>query len=377
MTECIFPTMANISLPLALQTANEQPYQTIPIASRNSTVINPAKRREFLDKVYSEQDNKSSNCIKSEPPKTKQPKNIQPVNSTSSKTNTIDVSYADNNNNNSTMSNKNTTLNSMSNYQNENPKKQNSYMNVYRYINKPLNYTKPLPMKSRLTFSTTQTTPNFLSKHVKQRKHCMTLSTDHSNKHPIKHCSNVNNVSFQARSNVNKCSKSLDISTFKSRDGSCEIISSFIKNICNGDNGNKRNCGYGDDKIDFLSLPRLFTLINKDNKQHRRFLFVFAKTVAFVNYGIENYEISFLSSNKREKIIAFNILDVENCSKVKSSANTFKIRLKMGKGEFHIYTSNFKERDMFVKCVNYAVDKCKCKAVVATEKFKLGNVITK
>ena len=49
----------------------------------------------------------------------------------------------------------------------------------------------------------------------------------------------------------------------------------------------------------------------------------------------------------------------------------------MGKGEFYIYTSNLKERDMFVTCINYAVDKCKCKAFVATEKFKMGNVMNK
>ena len=381
MTECIFTKMSNISFPFTLQTNNEQPYQTIPVASRNSTIINPSKRREFLDKVYSEQDNKlSNNCIRNEKQKTKLHKNIQRNNSTSSKTNTVDVSYADNNNNNnSTMSNKNTTLNSISNYQIENPKKQNSYMNVYKYINKPLlNHTKPFPIKSKLTFSTiTQTNPNFSSKRMKQRKHFITLSTEHNNNNKSKQC-NVNNISFQTHSNVIKCSKSLDISTFKSKDGSCEIISSFINNMCNSNSSsNNNNSVFSDDKIDFLSLPRLFTLINKDSKQHRRFLFVFAKTIAYVNYGIENYEISFLSSNKREKIISFNILDIENCNKVKSSTNTFKIRLKMGKGEFYIYTSNLQERDMFVTCINYAVDKCKCKAFVATEKFKNGNVMNK
>ena len=380
MTECMFTKMTNISFPFTLQTNHEQPYQTIPVASRNSNIINPSKRRELLDKVYSEQNNKGNNCIKNEMPKTKIHKNIQRNNSTSSKTNTIDVSYVDNNNNNSTMSNKNTTLNSINNSQNERPKKQNSYMNVYKYINKPLlTHMKPFPIKSKLTFSTiTQTNPNLSSKHIKQRKHYITLSTEHNNNNnKSRHC-NVNNISFQTHSNVSKCSKSLDISTFKSKDGSCEIISSFINNICNSDSSNnKNNSTFSDDKIDFLSLPRLFTLINKDNKQHKRFLFVFAKTIAYVNYGIENYEISFLSSNKREKIISFNILDIETCNKVKSSTNTFKIRLKMGKGEFYIYTSNLKERDMFVTCINYAVDKCKCKAFVATEKFKMGNVMNK
>ena len=51
MTECMFTKMTNISFPFTLQTNHEQPYQTIPVASRNSNIINPSKRRELLDKV--------------------------------------------------------------------------------------------------------------------------------------------------------------------------------------------------------------------------------------------------------------------------------------------------------------------------------------
>ena len=76
------------------------------------------------------------------------------------------------------------------------------------------------------------------------------------------------------------------------------------------------------EKISFLSMPRMLTLLSP-NKKDRRIIFMLTPSCAFSNFGIENYEIRFIHPETRKIILSFNILSLINASLILTTSSIF------------------------------------------------------
>ena len=101
-------------------------------------------------------------------------------------------------------------------------------------------------------------------------------------------------------------------------------VSYFINNLHNTPSSSN------EDKLSFLISQKYLTLISTTSnvKPHSyNCIFTFKPTLAYKNFGKENYNISLLSSTTNETLITFNILSISTCTQPKPNTNHYQISL--------------------------------------------------
>lgn len=153
------------------------------------------------------------------------------------------------------------------------------------------------------------------------------------------------------------------------KDSSYTEIIKFIDNLKNFDVKEKA--------LKFLSMPRMLTLLNKEENKNKRFIFLMIKSNVYHKLNIENYEIKFMQPNNREIIQSFNILSIYYCKTIHKKIDNIEIIEISVKNINHdsdnllyyILSSSIEECKEFVKSINFILDICKCASVQINEKF--------
>lgn len=343
----------------------DTPYFHAPIAFNKTNISSVLKRRTIIDKIFSE-------------PKHKIPmRNGKMQKKEENKS--WDLSFVD-----SSFSNKNTTINS-----NNNIESSNKPRNVVKFINKPdakfktinnddysikarlqlqkqnlkLNLEKP----KKKMFNISKVNKNNFS-HISNSSF-LTLSSQNSKKYNTISVDKIRKPNIKIKRNFDitpsvKRSNSIDINKIKCSDGSHLHILSFANSI----NNDKSN-----DKISFLSYPRMMTLISK-SEEDKRIVFMFIPSNAYSTFGIENYEIKLVHSQSRKILYSFNILSIQFCEVSKKNDKVIKIivNTKDYNEEYYLFCNSAIEAKTFVTALNFAVNVSKCKAFTFTEKFGVG-----
>lgn len=350
---------------MSMENKNDSPYLDPPKATNKTPISSVLKRRRLLDKIFSAP--KGNNKILMRNNRVAQKKDDNK---------SWDMSFID-----SSFSNKNTTINS-NNIQNEcNIKPRN----VMKFINKPklplsfrtitnesfinkssayhqqIKLNSGKPMKDKNTKKTSFSFYKFFPKNIQKEKKFNTISVDNIKNKNIK-----KKYELKSECNINpiKRSNSIDINKVKCEDNSLLYIYSFIKKV----NPEQKESS---EKIAFLSMPRMLTLLSS-NKKDRRIIFMLTPSCAFSNFGIENYEIRFIHPETRKIILSFNILSLQLCGIVKNNNQVIKLTYNESTQELNnicLFTNSENEAKNIVKYLNDTVNICKCKAFSATEKF--------
>ena len=341
----------------------DTPYLHPPIADNKIHISSVLKRRSILDKIFSE-------------PKHKIPmRNAKPQKKDENKS--WDMSFVD-----SSFSNKNTTINS-----NNNIESSNKPRNVMKFINKPYEKFKTINNDDYSIISRLQRQKQNLKLNLEKPKKKMfniskvnknnfshisnssflTLSSQNSKKYNTISVDKVSKPNIKIKKNFDitpsvKRSNSIDISKIKCSDGSHLHILSFAKSLNNSN-----------DKISFLSYPRMMTLISK-SEEDKRIVFMFIPSNAYSTFGIENYEIKLVHSQSRKILYSFNILSIQFCEISKKNDKVIKIivNTKNNNEEYFLFCNSAIEAKTFVTALNFAVNVSKCKAFTFTEKFGVG-----
>ncbi len=127
--------------------------------------------------------------------------------------------------------------------------------------------------------------------------------------------------------------------------------------------------------LNFLSMPRMLTLIN--NNENKRFIFIMTRSNAYNKLNIENYDIKFMEPNNREIIEIINILSVEFCQKINKkidNINLIEFSIKINNNDesnkyYYILSSSIEECNEMIKSINFILDLCKCAAFKIKDKF--------
>ena len=130
----------------------------------------------------------------------------------------------------------------------------------------------------------------------------------------------TNNSSIYNNNGNNMCNRSVDISNLQTKDGSCKTISYFINNLHNTPSSSN------EDKLSFLTSQKHLTLMSAAPyaKPTYHNIFLFKPTLAYKNFGIENYNISLLSLTTNKTLFTFNILSISSCTHPNQTLLTFK-----------------------------------------------------
>ena len=346
----------------------ETPYLHPPIAANKTHISSVLKRRAILDKIFS--DSKHKIPMRN----AKQQKKDE--------NKSWDMSFVD-----SSFSNKNTTINSNNNIESYKPR------NVMKFINKPKASCKTINSDDYSIKATLQRQKQNLKLNLEKPKkkifnlskvnnrnknnsssisNCsfLTLSTQNSKKY---HTISVDKVSkpnikikknFDIPTSSSRRSNSIDINKLKCDDGSHLHILSFANSV-NKDTNN--------DKISFLSYPRMMTLISR-SEEDKRIVFMFIPSNAYSHFGIENYEIKFVHSQTRKILYSFNVLSVQFCEVSKKNDKIVKLIVNVNdtNEEFYLFSNSSAEAKTFASALNFAVNVSKCKAFTFTEKFCVG-----
>lgn len=348
---------------MSMENKNDSPYLDAPKATNKTPISLVLKRRRLLDKIFS--DPKGNNKISMRNNRITQKKEDNK---------SWDMSFID-----SSFSNKNTTINSntIQNECNIKPR------NVMKFINKPklplsfrtitnessinksnilhqqikLNSNKPIKDNNKKAFSFYK----FFPKNIQKAKKFNTISVDN-----IKNKNLKKKYELKSESNIKpiKRSNSIDINKVKCEDNSLLYVYSFIKKV----NPEQKESS---EKIAFLSMPRMVTLLSP-NKKDKRIIFMLTPSCAFSNFGIENYEIRFIHPDTRRIILSFNILSIQLCERIKNNNQIVKLTYNESSQELNnicLFTNSENEAKNIVKYLNDTVNICKCKAFSATEKF--------
>ena len=334
----------------------DTPYFHAPITDNKTHISSVLKRRTILDKIFSE-------------PKHKMQKKDN--------NKSWDLSFVD-----SSFSNKNTTINS-----NNNIESLNKPRNVMKFINKPYEKFKTINNDDYSIISRLQRQKENLKLNLEKPKKKMfniskvnknnfshisnssflTLSSQNSKKYNTISVDKVSKPNIKIKKNFDitpsvKRSNSIDISKIKCSDGSHLHILSFAKSLNNSN-----------DKISFLSYPRMMTLISK-SEEDKRIVFMFIPSNAYSTFGIENYEIKLVHSQSRKILYSFNILSIQFCEISKKNDKVIKIivNTKNNNEEYFLFCNSAIEAKTFVTALNFAVNVSKCKAFTFTEKFGVG-----
>ena len=163
-------------------------------------------------------------------------------------------------------------------------------------------------------------------------------------------------------------SKSLNVNLMKlQNDLSYTQILNFVHNLNNNLIKEK--------SLNFLSMPRMLTLIKKN--ENKRFIFIMTRSNAYNKLNIENYDIKFMEANNREIIEIINILSIDFCQKINKkidNINLIEFSIKtnnkdMSNKFYYILSSSIEECNEMIKSLNFILDLCKCAAFKIKEKF--------
>ena len=176
------------------------------------------------------------------------------------------------------------------------------------------------------------------------------------------------NLNNKILTNSSSQSKAMNVNLMKLQNDSSYIqILNFVHNLTNNLIKEKY--------LNFLSMPRMLTLIN--NNENKRFIFIMTRSNAYNKLNIENYDIKFMEPNNREIIEIINILSVEFCQKINKkidNINLIEFSIKTNNNDesnkyYYILSSSIEECNEMIKSINFILDLCKCAAFKIKEKF--------
>jgi len=191
---------------------------------------------------------------------------------------------------------------------------------------------------------------NYLhTKHLKQKN-----LFDNSSHNAISFTIEYNNTNNNYNNNNNIENKII------SQDNSFIQISNFLNNFI-------------DIKfhINFLCMPRVVNLLNINI----RIIFMMTKSLFYLKYNIENFDIKWLNSNNRSIINSFNIINVVFCDFKEKIIDKIKVinivinENNENNNNFDILCNNNNEAKLFVNSINIVCNYCKCKCYKYKEKL--------
>jgi len=236
-----------------------------------------------------------------------------------------------NNNNNKKPSNENNSYDS-----------KNINFNNYN-INKNLFEIKLFPYNNNNNINNNNIKNNYLhNKHLNQKN-----LFDNSSHNSISFTIEYNNTNSNNYNNNNNIENKII-----SQDNSFIQISNFLNN-------------FKDIKfhINFLCMPRVVNLLNINI----RIIFMMTKSLFYLKYNIENFDIKWLNSNNRTIINSFNIINVVYCDFKEKIIDKIKVinivinENNENNNNFDILCNNNNEAKLFVKSINIVCNYCKCK----------------